>query len=104
MSEEFKSTEGIPALRQSANGNEGQIARRARVSKEPKIPSREVWLDCDVAEYMKVCVRTVKRIVNEGAREGEIDLARARPVVIGGMRRWYADNVKKLVENGGCVR
>ena len=63
----------------------------------PKIPLREVWLDCDVAEYLHVCVRTVKRLA-VSPRPGELDLRKANPVMVG-YRRWYADNVRKVVEN-----
>ena len=80
-----------------------QNARRgvatASRGREPQISPREVWLDCDVAKFLKVSVRTVKRIANDGPRPGEIDLRQAKPVCVG-WRRWWADNVRALVRDG----
>lgn len=75
----------------------GKSARRGNI---PKIPLGDIWLDCDVAAYLHVSPRTVKRIVNEGPRAGELDLRRALPVFVGD-RRWFAENVKALVKAGG---
>lgn len=86
-----KGTDAAPPVRKSAR--RGGL----RAKNTPDVPLREVWLDCDVAEYLHVCVRTVKRIANEGPRAGEIDLRLARPVKVGD-RRWFADNVRSLVK------
>lgn len=66
----------------------------------PRIPRGDVWRDRDVAEFLHVCVRTVKRIANAGPRPGEIDLRAARPATIGNCRRWSAENVRALVRAG----
>lgn len=87
----LKGTDAAPPVRPSA--------RRGNSTNAPRIPHGDVWLDCDVAEYLHVCVRTVKRIVNEGPRPGELDLRKARPVYVGD-RRWFAENVKALVRAG----
>ena len=83
-----------PVRQQSARRGVSSSSRR----NVPKVPSGDVWLDCDVAEYLHVCVRTVKRIANEGPRKGELDLRLARPVFVGD-RRWFAENVKALLRN-----
>lgn len=83
-----KGTDAAPPVRKGA--------RRGNPN-APHVPSGDVWLDCDVATYLHVCVRTVKRIANEGPRPGELDLRKARPVKVGD-RRWFADNVRSLVK------
>lgn len=83
-----KGTDAAPPVRKSA--------RRGNPN-APHVPSGDVWLDCDVATYLHVCVRTVKRIANEGPVPGELDLRKARPVFVGD-RRWFADNVRSLVK------
>ena len=88
-------SDAAPPVRKSAR--RGVNVRDNR----PKIPQGDIWLDCDVAEYLKVSTRLVKKIANEGPRPGEIDLRLARPVVIGGMRRWFAEKVKALVRDNG---
>lgn len=87
----LKGTDATPPVRQNA--------RRGTSSNVPRIPRGDVWLDCDVAEYLHVCTRTVKRIMKDGPRPGELDLRLARPVFIGD-RRWFAENVKELVRTG----
>ena len=62
-------------------------------------PTGEVWLDCDVAEYLHVERRTVQRIMRDGPRPGELDLRLANPVYVGD-RRWFADNVRALMREG----
>lgn len=86
----LKGTDAAPPVRKSA---------RRGPPHAPHIPSGDVWLDCDVAAYLHVCVRTVKRIANEGPRSGELDLRKARPVFVGD-RRWFAENVKSLLRAG----
>ena len=65
----------------------------------PVIPRGDVWLDKDVAAYLHVCLNTVKRIMKRGPNPGELDLRKAKPVLVGD-RRWYADNVKALLRDG----
>ena len=91
VADDFKGTDAAPPVRKSAR--RGGL----RAANTPDVPLREVWLDCDVATYLHVSVRTVKRIANEGPRAGEIDLRLARPVRVGD-RRWFADNVRSLVK------
>ena len=82
-------------------GNLAHMVQRTRVANTPDVPLREVWLDVDVARYLHVSPRTVKRMVAK-PRPGELDLRRANPVFVGD-RRWYADNVKALVRDGVTV-
>lgn len=91
---DFKGTDAAPPVRQSARRG---VFRRA--ANAPRVPGGDIWLDRDVAEYLHVCLRTVKRIANDGPRPGELDLRRARPVFVGD-RRWFAENVKALVREG----
>lgn len=72
----------------------------SRCADAPRVPPGDVWRDRDVAAFLHVCVRTVKRIANAGPRPGEIDLRMARPATIGNGRRWSAENVKALVNAG----
>lgn len=95
---EISGTDATPPVRQSAR--RGVYLSRGN---RPKIPQSDIWLDCDVAEYLHVCTRTVKRIANEGPRPGEIDLRLARPVFVGD-RRWVAENVKELLRTAGAAK
>lgn len=80
-------------MEQDRNGDSRRTAA-------PRVPPGDVWRDRDVAAFLHVCVRTVKRIANAGPRPGEIDLRMARPVTISNGRRWSAENVKALVSAG----
>ena len=87
-------TDAAPPVRTSA-----RRGRSSNRSCRPVVPTGDIWLDVDVAEYLHISVRTVKRIVNEGPRSRELDLRLARPVFVGD-RRWFADNVRALVRTG----
>lgn len=89
-------TDAAPPVRTSAR--RGRLSNRSR---RPVVPAGDIWLDVDVAEYLKISVRTVKRIANEGPRSRELDLRLARPVFVGD-RRWFAENVKALVMRGAA--
>ena len=89
-------TDAAPPVRTSAR--RGRLSNRAR---RPVVPAGDIWLDVDVAEYLHISVRTVKRIANEGPRSRELDLRLARPVFVGD-RRWFADNVRALVRTGAA--
>lgn len=95
VKDDLKGTDAAPPVRRSA--------RRGSSANVPRIPRGDVWLDRDVAEYLHVCVRTVKRIANEGPRPGELDLRLARPVYVGD-RRWFAENVKVLVKGAAKTK
>ena len=89
-------TDAAPPVRTSAR--RGKPSNRSR---RPVVPAGDIWLDVDVAEYLHISVRTVKRIANEGPRSRELDLRLARPVFVGD-RRWFADNVRALVRTGAA--
>ena len=89
-------TDAAPPVRTSAR--RGISSNRSR---RPVVPTGDIWLDVDVAEYLHISVRTVKRIANEGPRSRELDLRLARPVFVGD-RRWVAENVKALLRGGAC--
>ena len=84
-------------VRQSAR--RGSAASPSAKGRKPLVPTGEVWLDCDVAEYLHVERRTVQRIMRDGPRPGELDLRLANPVYVGD-RRWFADNVRALMREG----
>ena len=85
-------------VRQSARRGVTSTSPSAR-GRKPLVPTGEVWLDCDVAEYLHVERRTVQRIMRDGPRPGELDLRLANPVYVGD-RRWFADNVRALMREG----
>ena len=85
-------------VRQSARRGVTSTSPSAK-GRKPLVPTGEVWLDCDVAEYLHVERRTVQRIMKDGPRPGELDLRRANPVFVGD-RRWFADNVRALMREG----
>ena len=97
----FKAPVAASSDRRSESSRRGIFQSRRATARgvAPVVPRGEVWLDKDVAEYLHVCLNTVKRIVKSGPRPGELDLRRAKPVVVGD-RRWYADNVKALLRDG----
>ena len=84
-------------VRQSAR--RGSATSPSARGRKPLVPTGEVWLDCDVAEYLHVARSTVKRIMRDGPRPGELDLRLANPVYVGD-RRWFADNVRALMREG----
>lgn len=93
----IKGADAASPVRQSAR--RGSATSPSARGRKPLVPTGEVWLDCDVAEYLHVERRTVQRIMKDGPRPGELDLRRANPVFVGD-RRWFADNVRALMREG----
>ena len=87
-------TDAAPPVRKSA--------RRGNLHIPGNPPAVPVWLDCDVAAYLRVSdVRVVQRM-RVRPRPGEFDLTKAVSARVGRYWRWDAASVRKVVE--GNVR
>ena len=73
---------------------------RNRISKPA---DNRVMFDKDVAEFLGICVRTLKRRL-EKPKHGEINLNDAHPCVIGRRRLWLREEVERLVGIGSTER
>ena len=69
---------------------------RNRISKPA---DNRVMFDKDVAEFLGISVRTLKRRL-EKPKHGEIDPNDAHPQTIGGRRLWLREDVERLVGIG----
>ena len=73
---------------------------RNRISKPA---DNRVMFDKDVAEFLGISVRTLKRRL-EKPKHGEIDPNDAHPCVIGERRLWLRVEVERLVGIGSTER
>lgn len=69
-----------------------------RKGKEMKENRNEIMNDREVADLLGVSVWMLQKRCRTGFRKGEIDILKAEPLVIGGMRRWLRGDVMRVLQ------
>ncbi len=57
----------------------------------------DIMTDGDVAKMLRISLDAFQRRCRVGFKPGEIDLLKADPVMVGGMRRWFRADVEKVL-------
>jgi hypothetical protein len=57
----------------------------------------DIMTDEDVADLLKVSLDMFQRRCREGWQKGELDIMAAQPVIVGGMRRWFREDVERVI-------
>lgn len=63
----------------------------------------EIMSDREVAELLHFSVWAFQKRCRLGFLKGEIDLMKAQPMVIGGMRRWLRADVMRVLRDKPIV-
>lgn len=62
------------------------------------ITAADILNDSQVAKLLGISLDTLQRRVRKGFKPGELDMLRARPMVVGGVRRWFRADVEKVIK------
>ena len=62
------------------------------------ITAADILNDSQVAKLLGISLDTLQKRMNKGFKPGELDLAQARPMIVGGMRRWFRADVEKVIK------
>ena len=61
------------------------------------IEARDILTDSDVAKLAHVSLCTFQRRMARGFKAGELDFAKARPMMNGGRRFWLRADVERVI-------
>lgn len=78
-----------------SSASSARLSARGKAMKTERI----VMFDEEVAEYLRISVRTLRRRLVHPVR-GELNLNEAKPHIIGGRRLWLRSNIEKLIGVG----
>lgn len=62
------------------------------------ITAADILNDSQVAKLLDISLDTLQKRMRDGFKTGELDLTQARPMVVGGMRRWFRADVEKVIK------
>ena len=63
----------------------------------------DIMTDEDVADLLKVSLDMFQRRCRDGWQPGELDIMAAQPVIVGGMRRWFREDVERVIRKKSRV-